>query len=128
MLWDAVTTFLGVITIIAGPTYTLSIQNTDPNTWGIYGISLVGAVVVFCFNLITVNVWEEAKEGRWTLIAPWFLCVVFDFFTSLAGNYRFILPERQGEIAVVGVIWFTTLLTTISPMTVRYIVMDYSDR
>lgn len=127
MLWDFVTTFLGVVSIIAGQDFTISLQNLTANTFGIYGIALVGSVIVFCFNLITVNVWKEAKEGKWTLVAPWFLCIVFDFFTSLAGNYKFILPLRQNEIAVIGVVWFITLLTTISPMTVRYLMMDYND-
>jgi len=118
MLWDFVTTFLGVVSIIGGQNFTISLQSIDANTFGIYGIALVGAVIVFCFNLITVNVWKEAREGKWTLILPWMLCVVFDFFTSLAGNYKFILPLRQSEIGVICVIWFITLLSTISPMSV----------
>jgi len=128
MLWDFVTTFLGVITIVGGANFSISLQNIDANTFGIYGIALVGAVIVFCFNLITVSVWKEAREGKWTLIMPWILSVVFDFFTSLAGNYKFILLSRQNEISVICVIWFITLLTTISPMSVRYLVIDYSDR
>lgn len=128
MLWDFVTTFLGVVSIVAGPNFSISLNNIDSNTFGVYGIAFVGTVIVFCFNLLTISVWKEAREGQWTLVAPWFLCVVFDFFTSLAGNYRFILPGRQNQIAVIGVVWFTTLLTTISPMTVRYLIMDYEDK
>ncbi len=112
---------------MAGPEFTLSLKNMDSNSFGIYGIAFVGAFIVFCFNLVTTNVWEEAREGRWTLAAPWLLCIVFDFFTSLAGNYRFIFPGRQSEIAVIGVIWFITLLTTVSPMSVRYLVKEYSE-
>ncbi|MDQ2100485.1 MAG: hypothetical protein QQW96_22920 [Tychonema bourrellyi B0820] len=125
MLWDLVTTFLGVVSIVAGPKFSISLNNIDTNTFGVCGIAVVSTVIVFCFNLLTTNVWKEAREGQWTLVAPWFLCVVFDFFTSLAGNYKFILPGRQNEIAVIGVIVFTTLLTTISPMAVRYLMMDY---
>jgi hypothetical protein len=127
MLWDFVTTFLGVTSIVAGPNFTVSLENIDSNTFGIYGIALVGTVIVFCLNLVTVNVWEEARKGNLTLVSLWFLCLVFDFVTSLAGNYRFILPGRQNEIAVIGVIWFTTILTTISPMTVRYLWLDLQD-
>ncbi len=126
MIWDGVTRFLGVVSIVAGPKFTLSL-NMDANSFGVYGIAFVGAVIVFCFNLITINVWKEASEGRWILAAPWLLCIVFDFFTSLAGNYRFIFPDRQSEIAVIGVIWFITLLTTVSPMSVRYLVKEYSE-
>lgn len=125
MLWDLVTTFLGVVSIVAGPKFSISLNNIDTNTFGVCGIAVVSTVIVFCFNLLTTNVWKEAREGQWTLVAPWFLSVVFDFFTSLAGNYKFILPGRQNEIAVIGVIVFTTLLTTISPMAVRYLMMDY---
>ncbi|MEZ2226866.1 MAG: hypothetical protein ACBR50_11420 [Microcoleus sp.] len=125
MLWDLVTTFLGVVSIVAGQNFSISFNNIDTNTFGVCGIAVVSTVIVFCFNLLTTNVWKEAREGQWTLVAPWFLCVVFDFFTSLAGNYKFILPGRQNEIAVIGVIVFTTLLTTISPMAVRYLMMDY---
>jgi hypothetical protein len=128
MLWDFITTFLGVVTIIAGPNFSISLKNIDTNTFGVYGIAFVGTVIVFCFNLITKNVWNDAREGQWTLLPIWFLCVVFDFVTSLAGNYKFILPGRQNEIAVIGVVWFTTLLTTISPMSVRYLIMDYEDK
>jgi hypothetical protein len=127
MLWDFVTTFLGVTSIIAGPKFSVSLENIDSNTFGIYGIALVGTVIVFCFNLITVNIWEDARKGKWTLVSIWFLCLVFDFVTSLAGNYRFIAPGRQNEIGVIGVIWFTTILTTISPMTVRYLWLDIQD-
>jgi hypothetical protein len=123
MLWDFITTFLGVVSIIGGPDFSLT--NFDANTFGVYGMAVVGTVIVFCFNLLTTNIWKEARQGNWQLVAPWFICLVFDFFTSLAGNYRFILPIRQSEIAVIGVIWFTTLLTTISPMSVRYLIMDY---
>jgi len=111
-----------------GANFSISLQNFDNNAFGIYGIALVGSAIVFSFNLITVNVWKEAREGKWTLITPWILCLVFDFFTSLAGNYKFILLSRQNEIGVIGVIWFVTLLATISPMSVRYLVIDYSDR
>ncbi|MCC3419342.1 MAG: hypothetical protein JGK24_10525 [Microcoleus sp. PH2017_29_MFU_D_A] len=128
MLWDFITTFLGVVTIVAGPNFSISMKNIDTNTFGVYGIAFVGTVIVFCFNLITKNVWNDAREGKWTLLPIWFLCVVFDFVTSLAGNYKFILPGRQNEIAVIGVVWFTTLLTTISPMTVYYLMMDYEDK
>ena len=128
VLWDFVTTFLGVVSILAGSNFSISLKNIDTNTFGVYGIAFVLTVIVFCFNLITKNVWEEAREGRWTWIAPWFLCVVFDFTTSLAGNYKFILPARQNEIGVIGVLWFVTLLTTISPMTVYYLVMDFQDK
>ena len=128
MLWDIVTTFIGIGSIVADPNFSISLNNIDNNTFGVYGIAVVGTVIVFCFNLLTISVWKEAREGQWTLVAPWFLCVVFDFFTSLAGNYRFILPGRQNQIAVIGVVWFTTLLTTISPMTVRYLIMDYEDK
>ncbi|MEY3868329.1 MAG: hypothetical protein RLZZ338_2220 [Cyanobacteriota bacterium] len=127
MLWDFVTTFLGVISIVAGPNFTVSLQNIDANTFGVYGIALVGTVIVFCFNLITINVWKDAKKGNWTLVGIWLICLIYDFFTSLAGNYKFILPGRQNEIAVIGVIWFTTVLTTISPMTVRYLMLDYDN-
>ena len=128
LLWDFVTTFLGVVSILAGPNFSISLKNVDSNTFGVYGIAVVSTVIVFCFNLLTTNVWKEAREGQWTLAAPWLACVVFDFFTSLAGNYKFILPRRQNEIAVIGVVWFTTLLTTISPMSVRYLIMDYEDK
>jgi len=128
VFWDFVTTFMGVVSILAGPNFSISLKNIDNNTFGVYGIAVVGTVIVFCFNLITKNVWNEARDGTWTLVAPWFLCVFFDFFTSLAGNYRFILPARQNEVAVIGVIWFTTLLTTISPMTVYYLIKNYEDK
>ncbi|MBE9093642.1 hypothetical protein [Tychonema sp. LEGE 07203] len=127
ILWDFVTTFLGVVSIVAGSNFSISLKNLDTNTFGVYGIAFVSTVIVFCFNLITKNVWQEASEGQWTLVAPWLLCVFFDFFTSLAGNYKFILPGRQNEIAVIGVVWFITLLTTISPMTVYYLIKDYED-
>ncbi|OCR00283.1 hypothetical protein BCD67_25090 [Oscillatoriales cyanobacterium USR001] len=127
-LWDFVTTFLGVVSIVAGPKFSISLNNIDSNTYGIYGIAFVSTVIVFCFNLLTINVWKDAREGQWTLLAPWLACVVFDFFTSLSGNYTFILPARQNEIGVIGVIWFTTLLTTISPMSVRYLIMDYDQK
>ena len=127
MLWDFVTTFLGVTSIVAGPEFRVSLENIDSNTFGIYGIAFVGTVIVFCFNLVTVNVWADARKGNWSLVSIWFLCLVYDFFTSLAGNYRFILPGRQNEIGVIGVIWFTTILTTISPMTVRYLWLDLQD-
>lgn len=128
MLWDLVTTFLGVVSIVAGPKFTISLENLDTNTFGIYGIALVGTVIVFCFNLITRDVWKYAKNGTWTLMPVWFLCLIFDFFTSLAGNYKFILPGRQNEIGVIGVIWFTTLLTTVSPMTVRYLFLQFNNK
>lgn len=127
MLWDFVTTFLGVTSILAGPDFTVSLENIDSNAFGIYGIALAATVIVFCFNLITVNVWEDAKNGNWVLVSIWFLCLVFDLITSLAGNYRFILPGRHNEIGVIGVILFTTILTTISPMTVRYLWLDFQD-
>lgn len=127
MLWDFVTTFLGVISIVAGPEFTLSLGDVDPSAFGVYGMALVGTAIVFCFNLITVSIWEDARNGKWTLVSIWFLCVVYDFFTSLAGNYRFILPSRHEEIGVIGIIWFTTLLTTISPMTVRYLWLEFQN-
>ncbi len=126
MVWDGVTTFLGVVSIIGGPEFTLSL-NMDGQSFGIYGIAFVGTVIVFSFNLITRNVWEEVGEGSWKLVMPWLMCVVFDFCTSLWGNYRFILPERQSQIAVIGVIWFVTFLTTVSPMSVRYLIKEYTD-
>jgi len=125
MLWDFVTTFLGVTSIVAGPDFT--VDNADPSTFGVYGIALVGTVIVFCFNLITVSVWEDAITGNLVLVSVWFLSIVFDFITSLAGNYKFIVPGRQDEIGVLGIIWFTTILTTISPMTVRYLWLDFQD-
>jgi len=128
LLWDFMTTFLGVVSIVAGPKFSISLSNFDPNTLGAYGIGVASTVIVFCFNLLTTDVWKEAREGKWTLVLPWFLCVVFDFFTSLAGNYHFILPERQNQIAVTGVVWFATLLTTISPMAVRYLILEYEDK
>lgn len=128
MLWDIVTTFIGIGSIVAGPNFSISLNNIDNNTFGVYGIAVVGTVIVFCFNLLTISVWKEAREGQWTLAALWLACVVFDFVTSLAGNYKFILPGRQNEIAVIGVVWFITLLTTISPMSVRYLIMEYEDK
>lgn len=127
MLWDFVTTFLGVTSILAGPDFQVSLDNTDPGTFGVYGIALVGTVIVFCFNLITVAVWDDAKNGNWALVSIWFLCIVYDFITSLAGNYKFILPGRHAEIGVLGIIWLTTILTTISPMTVRYLWLDLQE-
>lgn len=80
MLWDFITTFLGVTSIVAGPEFTLSLENMGPDAFGVYGMALVGTAVVFCFNLITVSVWEDARNGKWQLVSIWFLCIVYDFW------------------------------------------------
>jgi|GEM_PF-1711202 len=127
-VWELFTTFLGIVYIVGGKQFTLSIPNfSDINQFGVYGMAIVGSVIVFGFNLSTHSIWKEAREGVWTWVALWFPCVLFDFFTALAGNYRLVPSGRIDNMSTNAVVWFVTILVTISPMMLRYLIVDYSE-
>ncbi len=126
-VWELCTTFLGIISITGGKEFTISTASlSNIDQFGIYAMALVGSGIVFGFNLATPAIWEEAREGTWTWMVLWFPCIVFDFFTSLAGNYRLIPSSRADNISATAVVWFITILVIISPMMLRYLIVDYS--
>jgi hypothetical protein len=115
-VWDVVTTFLGVVKILGS------------TEWGAYGMAFVGACIVFAFNLATRQIWEDFKNDNWILIVPWGGCILFDFVTSLEGNYKYVIFSRESNSTVTALIWFITFLTTISPMMVNKLSTDLKNK
>jgi hypothetical protein len=129
-LWDAITTFLGIIDIIG-------------ISYGNYGVALVGAFLVFGINLNTEKIWKpfwdalgflrgyRKKDATEDLVVPlglgtiWALCIIFDFITSFQGNFKLLPDEKKGNAIALLVIIIITLLTTISPMMLSYYIGEY---
>jgi hypothetical protein len=122
LFWDFTTTFFGVIAIIAGSQFDL--RNPGSN-FGVLGIAAIATLMVFVFNIMTPNILEAVKEENQLILVPfWLAAILFDFYTSFAGNYKFVSLSKQNDFSVMAVILFVTILTTISPMALRYLIIN----
>ena len=110
MIWDAVTSFLGILEILGG--------QVGGQNWANYGIAIAGTAIVLGFNISTSSIW---RERTWVLLGPWVACIPFDFATSLVGNYNYVIPEAVNPIWTWVIIIFVTFLGTISPMLIGYL-------
>jgi hypothetical protein len=144
MLWDVITTCLGVITLLGG-------VNT-----GSVCISILFSAFIWSLNFYTIDIWEGIgqdlngttyspppsfpevpspfpsgfnKKGNtpfiiWILRPFWIFAFIFDFYTSWQGNKRLLMgiSENNSNSGVADLlIIFFTLATTFSPMIVYWL-------
>ncbi len=121
-LWDATTTFVGIVTIIGS------------SGVGTYGIAMTGMIIVLAFNLATRKIWKDFKDDfdnsfrygylNLVLIILWCGSILFDFITALEGNYSYVFYPKKEDPLVQIILIFLTLITTISPMMVNQLIAD----
>lgn len=125
MIWDLLTTFLGVLIILGSVSFIA------------LGLSLVGTLTVGAFNFSTKSIWRSrGKRGEIALLQlTWIFAIAFDFWTSLTCNTTYVVLKQvtlghsdtlsrlfaQLTIGQMLIVLFVTILTTISPMMVGYI-------
>jgi hypothetical protein len=124
-VWDLVTTFLGIMIILA---------QTNPVA---ISLAVVGTLIVIAFNFSTRSIWRRRRSGyRLQLLllkAVWFMAMAVDLWTSMTCNAWFISLNRPydslalfnllgtltpGQLIIVV---FVTLATAVSPMLVGYL-------
>lgn len=136
MVWDLVTTFIGILIILDGD-HVIS-----------YGIALIGALTVVALNFSTRVIWSKHQAYRRRKIqflplrGVWLMAIIVDFWTSLTANAWFISPNPPRDAAdlitllaslsfgQLIIVIFVTAVSGISPMMVGYFrdrEMDFLD-
>lgn len=110
-LWDGITTAFGIATII-----------NATNLLG-YAMCLVGAVMIAGFGLGTRAIF--AREGTPFVVLRlfWFLAIIFDVYTALIGNARYVVGAEWNNLTLSQgfVVGLLTLLVSGSPVFIGYL-------
>ncbi|CDM93319.1 MULTISPECIES: hypothetical protein [Limnospira] len=134
MVWDVITTALGIVGILG----------TNIIAWG---IAVVVAITIASVNLCTKGILKLARSGTndLTLFLPVILvlCILFDFTTSLNGNARYLILSNVAAGKDMGImevlqkaetgeqffyIILVTIITTASPAIVGWLTdIDWLD-
>jgi hypothetical protein len=109
-LWDFVTTFVGLADM-----FDVFSQEGDYPFFQLI-FTLVVSCVIMGFVLLTHHLWRQ-KEGDLISVilkATWFMCFIFDIWTALLGNKRFLFGGRAEDVKSVIIVAMVTLIITSS--------------
>jgi hypothetical protein len=109
-IWDFITTFVGL-----GEMFDVFSQEGDYPFLQLL-FSLVVACVIMGFVLCTHYLWNIKDSDMITVMlkATWFICFVFDVWTALLGNRRFIFGGKPDDVKVIIGVGVVTLIMTSS--------------
>ena len=122
MVWDVLTTCLGVVSILGGVSL------------GSICIAILFASSIWAINFYTSIIWAGIGDDLqgiagnshffiWMLRIFWCVAIPFDGYTSLQGNNQLLSSVRANSTNNMAdfLIFFFTILTTASPMLVNWL-------